>query len=721
MPQRRRKKPPDETLVCSAPFLWLRPAYHSDLPHPLSDLPHPLCRPFPDRRDLRDVVGDWLICSLISFSLQATETTVPPLFARVVLCPISLTRDSTDYCSSVWWLCMGHIDKVGVVALPHPVTRSRLDQIRYRTVHFSLIPQSDQVWASPLLSLWVYLLLQSVLVFRWWCDYWSTFRSFLTVVWFVLSDTSVGWLYCGSVQSSWCMINACPCFFAIYIVSQFDLGVHSLWLIWLAGVSFTMPSPPPPVSSTLEPNVTTLPRARPGASPVLSTLNSEGDCSLNHAPLPAASYSEALILGGGSQTHPSGLPSDGPSCETTPPTTQSEGMSSLCLLGKPWGEPIPLSIIISKTRKDWSFLKGQLDYVELGNGWLLFRFSNLPDINLVWNGRPWHVSGLNLVLRRWEPFFDPYSATIQRIDQWVKITRLPLELWEEEYLKHLLQDVGHFLKIDDITLNRSKGKFARVCLNIDISKPLRGSLFLPIPNQSRPLEVPISYEGLHEVCAWCGSNAHELDACPETPKGPMEVIVEKFGAAKLQNDSQSSPLPSSASPPLTEKWVTVSPRKRGRSSPFARRKPPSKLSSIPASPAVKIVTVGSASDNVIGAGNQAGSIPASTGVGPPTGSYPSLTPPSELNPPVDATHIPTVTGAASDVHSPRDSANLSPGSHHPAHSSPASPLSDSVMNEEDVDMFLNFEPEDDVQLSPDSSKKRKLTAGEASSPSSSTK
>jgi len=201
----------------------------------------------------------------------------------------------------------------------------------------------------------------------------------------------------------------------------------------------------------------------------------------------------------------------------------------------------------------------------------------------------------------------------------------------------------------------------------------------------------------------------------------MEVIVEKFGAAKLQNDSQSSPLPSSASPPLTEKWVTVSPRKRGRSSPFARRKPPSKLSSIPASPAVKIVTVGSASDNVIGAGNQAGSIPASTGVGPPTGSYPSLTPPSELNPPVDATHIPTVTGAASDVHSPRDSANLSPGSHHPAHSSPASPLSDSVMNEEDVDMFLNFEPEDDVQLSPDSSKKRKLTAGEASSPSSSTK
>jgi len=64
------------------------------------------------------------------------------------------------------------------------------------------------------------------------------------------------------------------------------------------------------------------------------------------------------------------------------------------------------------------------------------------------------------VLRRWEPYFDPFFATIQRINQSVKITRLPLELWEEETLKQLLQDIGQFIKVDDITLNRSKDKFA---------------------------------------------------------------------------------------------------------------------------------------------------------------------------------------------------------------------------------------------------------------------
>jgi len=97
-----------------------------------------------------------------------------------------------------------------------------------------------------------------------------------------------------------------------------------------------------------------------------------------------------------------------------------------------------------------------------------------------------------------------------------------------------------------------------------------------------------------------------------------------------------------------------------------------------------------------------------------------MAPPNELAPPVDDPLISAVTGAVTDDHGPRDSTNLSPRSHHPVLSSPASPLSGSVMDDEDVDMFLNFEPEDDVQLSPDSSKKRKLALGEASSPSSST-
>lgn len=51
--------------------------------------------------------------------------------------------------------------------------------------------------------------------------------------------------------------------------------------------------------------------------------------------------------------------------------------------------------------------------------------------------------------------------------------RLPREYWKDTLLASLLSRVGVFLKADEYTLTRSKGKFARVCLNVDVTKPLR--------------------------------------------------------------------------------------------------------------------------------------------------------------------------------------------------------------------------------------------------------
>ena len=50
----------------------------------------------------------------------------------------------------------------------------------------------------------------------------------------------------------------------------------------------------------------------------------------------------------------------------TPVETITE-FSAYCLLGKIWGEIIPLSAIIHITRNEWKFTKGQSDYVDLGN------------------------------------------------------------------------------------------------------------------------------------------------------------------------------------------------------------------------------------------------------------------------------------------------------------------------------------------------------------------
>jgi len=75
-----------------------------------------------------------------------------------------------------------------------------------------------------------------------------------------------------------------------------------------------------------------------------------------------------------------------------------EDLISLCLLGKIWGEAVPLSLIISKTKLDWKHVKGLVEYIDLGNGWVLLKFSTVADQEYVWVNRPWFVKGLSFVL-----------------------------------------------------------------------------------------------------------------------------------------------------------------------------------------------------------------------------------------------------------------------------------------------------------------------------------
>ena len=233
--------------------------------------------------------------------------------------------------------------------------------------------------------------------------------------------------------------------------------------------------------------------------------------------------------------------------------------SACCLIGKIWGETISLAAITHRTRSEWKFTRGQIDYVELGNEWILVRFANSNDRDLVFKQRPWYVSGLNFVLVPWVPFFDPFNTQITRVDQWLRIPRLPWEFWDATYLTDLLKSIGPVVRIDQNTLLRLKGKFARVCVNIDITKPLPGSI--TISRLAGCLRVPLIYEGLHEVCPLCGGESHVLQSCPNLPMSQkVEVLVEKFdatGVTKAQGGSSSNPISTS-----TETWVTVSPKKR---------------------------------------------------------------------------------------------------------------------------------------------------------------
>ncbi|XVF50455.1 hypothetical protein PTKIN_Ptkin04bG0102100 [Pterospermum kingtungense] len=70
------------------------------------------------------------------------------------------------------------------------------------------------------------------------------------------------------------------------------------------------------------------------------------------------------------------------------------------------------------------------------------------------------------------------------------------------------EKIGRPICVDQATDLVSKGKFARLCVEIDITKPLLVKFKL------RRRIRKIEYEGIHLVCFNCGVYGHRKDTCP---------------------------------------------------------------------------------------------------------------------------------------------------------------------------------------------------------------
>ena len=125
---------------------------------------------------------------------------------------------------------------------------------------------------------------------------------------------------------------------------------------------------------------------------------------------------------------------------------------------------------------------------------------------MVYDNRPCHVSGLKFAVDKCVPFFNAYSTTIGKVDQWVRVLDSLGNSGIRSLWQDLLKTVGTLVRINQNTLLRLKGKFARVCLNIDITSPPMGSL--TISRDGRSMRVPLIYEGLHKVCPLYGGKSH---------------------------------------------------------------------------------------------------------------------------------------------------------------------------------------------------------------------
>ena len=218
----------------------------------------------------------------------------------------------------------------------------------------------------------------------------------------------------------------------------------------------------------------------------------------------------------------------------------------------------------------------RMDCVDLGIGFFLVRFYSKEDLDNVLVKGPWFIGDQFLSIRPWEPFFKPSTANVSLIAVWIRLYELPIELYEAEVLKELGETIGKVLRIDSHTTMEARGRYARLCIQIDINQPLVNTILIG------RFEQPVSYEGIRTLYFSCGRLGHTVVACPYTirkgkeQEAPVEDALPNRGATSQENHAGHGAQSSTGMAEMGEAtkdngqygpWMVASRRTNGRKGP----------------------------------------------------------------------------------------------------------------------------------------------------------
>ncbi|KAK7857807.1 hypothetical protein CFP56_015899 [Quercus suber] len=146
------------------------------------------------------------------------------------------------------------------------------------------------------------------------------------------------------------------------------------------------------------------------------------------------------------------------------------------LIIKTFGRRLGFSILVEKIRSIWN-PTGGMDYINF----FLVKFELAVDVDYILKGGPW-------------------------------LPELPIEFYETNAFLKIGRAIGPVLRIDSYTANGVRGRFARLCVQVNLDKPLLSTKHIGKIVQS------IQYEGIKTLCFTCGRVGHKMEACPHVIK-----------------------------------------------------------------------------------------------------------------------------------------------------------------------------------------------------------
>lgn len=139
------------------------------------------------------------------------------------------------------------------------------------------------------------------------------------------------------------------------------------------------------------------------------------------------------------------------------------------------GRTINYKILEQRIRDLWQLELG-FELTYLVEGYNVVCFYSRSDYLRVLEGGPWIVLGHYLTVFKWRLKFRPHAEKVTSTLVWVRFPNIPPEMLEEEILSSMGDMIGRTIKVDSTSLTGLRGRFARVCVEVNLAAPLIPSL-----------------------------------------------------------------------------------------------------------------------------------------------------------------------------------------------------------------------------------------------------
>ncbi|XP_074297877.1 uncharacterized protein At4g02000-like [Silene latifolia] len=186
----------------------------------------------------------------------------------------------------------------------------------------------------------------------------------------------------------------------------------------------------------------------------------------------------------------------------------------------------------SLVTKYWSHIAAP-QILYFSRGWYYFCFESKEDMEKI-RSDVWNLNGYPLVFKEWSPTIVE-QLQVTHIPVWVLLPNLDPCFWSQAALSKVASTIGNPICADEHTTNKTKLAFARILVDVDLSKELPNAVKLSTPYRGIVLQK-IEYEWLPYFCSTCQRIGHTKDRCPKLkPKMAYKPKAKESSAAASQH------------------------------------------------------------------------------------------------------------------------------------------------------------------------------------------